>query len=193
MTSGEEMITFKQHTMDTASQPAKKLLEKANRDYGMIPSMHAVMAESPQALEAYQVMYDLFANSSLSKEQRHVVWLTASVTNACHYCVPAHSMIAIMDGFDKNIIKAIRAEQSIQDEQLEALRKYTRSVVINRGNIDKAEVLNMKQLGYTNQNLLDILLGVSHKVLSNYVNFLVDTPIDEPFLPYSRSSESDEG
>ena len=67
---------------------------------------------------------------------------------------------------------------------LEALRKYTRSVVLNRGDIDREEALNMKKIGYTNQNLLDILLGVSHKVLSNYVNFLVDTPIDEPFLPY---------
>ena len=184
MKLGGEMISFKLHSMDSAPEASKKLLEKSNKDYGMIPSMHAVLSESPQTLEAYQSLYDLFSNSSLSKEQRHVVWLTASVTNACHYCVPAHSMIASMDGFDKNIIKAIRSEKPIQDESLEALRKYTRSVVINRGNIDKADAVNMKRLGYTNQNLLDILLGVSHKVLSNYVNFLVDTPIDEPFLPF---------
>ncbi len=95
------MISFKLHTLDSAPKAAKKLLEKSNKDYGMIPSMHAVLSESPQALEAYQSLYDLFSNSSLSKEQRHVVWLTASVTNACHYCVPAHSMVASMDGFEK--------------------------------------------------------------------------------------------
>ena len=183
------MISFKLHTMDSAPPEAKKLLEKANKDYGMIPSMHAVLAESPPVLEAYQKMYDLFSQCSLSKEQRHVVWLTASVTNACHYCVPAHSMIASLDGFDENIITAIRAEQPIKDVQLEALRNYTRSVVLNRGNIERDDVLAMKELGYSNQNLLDILLGVSHKVLSNYVNFLVDTPIDEPFLPYKDPND----
>ena len=46
------MIDFELHTIDSASPAAKELLKKAQKDYGMIPSMHAALAESPQTLEA---------------------------------------------------------------------------------------------------------------------------------------------
>ena len=180
------MINFQVHTRESAPEASKELMDKANKAYGLIPSMHRVMAESPQILEAYINLYNLFSQCSLSKEQRHVVWLTVSVYHDCHYCVPAHCQIALMDGIDKKIIDAIRKDEAIDDKKLEALRQYTNSVVFNRGKVAMEESKTMINLGFSKQNLLDINLGIAHKVLSNYTNFLVNTPIDEPFLPFKE-------
>jgi AhpD family alkylhydroperoxidase len=180
------MQDFKLHTLETAPEESKALLQKSIDAYGMIPSLHAVMAESPKILEAYQLLTNLFMQSSLTKEEQHVVWLTVNVNNQCHYCVPAHSQIAIMDGIDKAIVKSIRACEPLSDPRLEALRSYTQALVLSRGIISEAETNNMLEQGFNNKNLLDINLGIGHKVLSNYTNYLAKTPIDEPYLPFKE-------
>ena len=179
------MINFTVHDRDSAPDASKPLIDKAQEAFGLVPSLHGVMAQSPQLLEAYQVLSNLFNQCSLNKEQRHVVWLTVAMNNQCHYCVPAHSQLATLDGLDPDIIQAIRSDQPINDKPLEALRQYTSSVVFNRGKVSVDEITAMINLGFTQQNLLDINLGVAHKVLSNYTNYLAKTPIDEPFLPFT--------
>jgi len=179
------MINFPVYTQESAPKGSQPLLDKTQQAYGLIPSLHGVMAQSPQLLEAYQALTNLFIQSSLSKEQRHVVWLTVAVSHQCHYCVPAHCQIATLDGIDPELISAIRSDQPIKDKKLEALREYTNSVVFNRGRVSVEESKTMINLGFSQQNLLDVNLGVAHKVLSNYTNALANTPIDEPFLPFT--------
>ncbi len=178
------MLEFTLHSLESAPEESKTLLAKSVKAYGMLPSLHAVMAESPQVLEAYQILTNLFMQSSLTKEERHVVWLTVNVNNQCHYCVPAHSMMATLDGIDKEVINSIRKEIPINNARLEALRNYTRGLVLQRGKVSDLDIKNMLEQGFNQQNLLDINLGIAHKVLSNYTNYLAQTPIDEPFLPF---------
>ena len=179
------MTTFTRHTAETAPDQSKPLLEGVQKSVGMVPNIHAVFAESPQALEAYQTLTRLVSESSLTTEQRHVVWLTINVVNRCHYCVPAHTMLAKNDKVSDEIIYAIREERPIPDAKLEALRQFTIAMTEKRGFVTEAEINAFLDAGYTKQNLLDIVLGVSHKVLSNYTNHLAETPLDAPFAQYA--------
>lgn len=88
------MTTFTLHTPDTAPEASKPLLAQSKKSFGMIPGLHAVMAEAPGLLEAYQRVHELFVNSSFDKDELTVVWQTINVEHACHYCVPAHTAIA---------------------------------------------------------------------------------------------------
>ncbi len=56
----------------------------------------------------------------------------------------------------------------------------------NRGHLSDSEKNAFFDAGYEKRNLLEIVLGISQKVQSNYVNHLADTPVDEPFQEFVR-------
>ncbi len=173
------------HTIDSAPVDAKPLLEKALANFGMIPNFHAVIAESPQALEAYMRLHELFSQTSFSPTEQHVVWMTINQENECHYCIPAHVMLAKMGNVSDEVIDSIRNKTSINDNKLEALRTFASAIVQKRGFVGDAEIQSFYDAGYSKQNLLEILLCLSQKVLSNYSNHITHVPVDEPFKPYA--------
>lgn len=184
------MTKFTLHTPETAPAASKPLLEKSQKAYGMIPGLHAVMAESPNLLEAYQKTHELFASSSFNDDETTVVWQTINVENNCHYCVPAHTAIANGMKIDSNITEALRNETKLPNDKLETLRDFTLSVVRDRGDVNPQKVEGFLQAGFTKQNILEIILGYSQKIMSNYTNHFAKTPIDEPFRPFEWSRNS---
>ncbi|MFT6632763.1 MAG: alkylhydroperoxidase family enzyme [Bacteriovoracaceae bacterium] len=181
------MTDFTLHTIETAPTDSKKLLEKSQKAFGMIPGLHAVMAESPSLLEAYQSAHELFAKSSFDKNELTVVWQTINVENECHYCVPAHTGIAKSMGVDDSITEALRNRTPLDDSKLEILRNFTLSVVRDRGNVTEDKVQEFLNAGFSKQNILDVILGYSQKIMSNYVNHFAKTPIDKPFQQFEWS------
>ncbi|MEM8770060.1 MAG: carboxymuconolactone decarboxylase family protein [Pseudomonadota bacterium] len=178
------MVDFTIHDTNSAPEDGKPLLEKSQKAYGMIPNLHGVFAESPELLEAYQVVGDLFGRSSLSDVDRNVVWMSINVENNCHYCVPAHSMIAKQQGVDDATIEALRNAEPLADPKLEALRAFSLKVVRQRGDVNDSDVEAFLNAGFTKRNILDVILGVAHKTMSNYTNHLAGTPVDEPFKTF---------
>lgn len=179
------MSTFKIHTLESAPAASKPLLEHSLKGYGMIPNLHAVMAESPEHLDAYKRLHDLFQQTSLSVVERNVVWLTINVEHACHYCVPAHTWIAKAQGLDEQTIAALREARPLADARLEKLRQFTLKLVRERGAVAEKDVREFLDAGFTPRHVLDILLGLAQKVMSNYVNHLADTPVDAPFAAHA--------
>jgi len=175
------MTEFILHTEDTAPEASKPLLADSMKTYGMMPGLHAVMAEAPGLLEAYKTVGDLFVNSSFDKDEITVVWQSINVEHACHYCVPAHTGIAMSMGVSDNITDALRNETPLPNDRLEALRTFTLSVVRDRGYVDDSAVQAFLDAGFTRRQILEVILGVSQKVMSNYTNHLANTPVDEPF------------
>jgi uncharacterized peroxidase-related enzyme len=175
------MTEFTLHTADTAPTDAQPLLEKSVATFGLIPNLHAVMAESPELLNAYQSVHALFQESSLKNDERNVVWMAVNVQNKCHYCVPAHSMIAKMQGLDDETISALRHNAPLSDPRLEAIRRFTLAIVRQDGVLSESEVKDFLNAGFSKRNILDVILGVAQKTMSNYTNHFAQTPIDAMF------------
>ncbi|PHR60929.1 MAG: carboxymuconolactone decarboxylase [Robiginitomaculum sp.] len=175
------MTEFTLHTIDTAPQEALPLLEKSVAAFGMIPNLHGVMAEAPELLQAYQDVHTLFQNTSFDADERNVIWLAISVENQCHYCVPAHSAIAKMQGVADDIIEQLRDYSALTNPRLEALRTFTLQIVRQRGQLDSSQVQEFLDAGFTRRHILEVILGVAQKTISNYVNHFADTPVDAPF------------
>ncbi len=177
------MSTFKLHTLATAPIGALPILEAANKGLGFIPNLYAHLAEAPVALEAYKQLGALLEKSSLTPEEQQVVLITVSTENRCEYCVAAHSFIARnMVKVDGARIDALRGQSCLQDAKLNALVAFTRAVVHERGQVvGGQELIDFLGAGYTQQNALEVLLGVAMKTLSNYTNHLTDTPLDAAF------------
>jgi alkylhydroperoxidase family enzyme len=178
------MIEYTLHDENTAPEASKALLANSVKAFGMIPNLHAVMAESPALLESYQKVHELFVNSSLDKDELTVVWQSINVEHSCHYCVPAHTGIAKSMKVDDAITEALRNETPLPNARLEALRTFTLTVVRGRGNVDNSAIEAFLGAGFTKQQILEVVLGVSQKVMSNYTNHLAVTPVDAAFKKF---------
>jgi alkylhydroperoxidase family enzyme len=178
------MTDFPIHDVESAPEESKPLLENSLKGFGMIPGLHGVMAEAPGALEAYQKLHQLVLDSSFDNDEKTVVWQTINVENACHYCVPAHTGIAKMMEVSDDIIDALRDEAPLPSDKLEALRNFTLAVMRKDGNVSKEDLDAFYKSGYNHRQVLEVILVLSQKTLSNYINHIAETPVDEPFKKF---------
>lgn len=179
------MNSFPCHTMETAPEAAKPLLEKSQRSFGLIPNMHGVMAEAPPVLDAYLTLHELAMSTSFSLEEKAVIWQTINVEHHCSYCATALSGAARAMGVSPDLDEALRNQCDLSDEKLNALHLFTLAVVRNRGVLG-GELDQFFKAGYNRQNALEVILFVSQKVLSNYVNHIAHTEVDEKFKEFLR-------
>jgi uncharacterized peroxidase-related enzyme len=175
------MPDFTVHTIDTAPQQSVPLLQGAQKAFGFVPNLIAVLAESPAVVEAYLTLTQIFDKSSLTATERQVAILAISRYNECDYCMAAHSAIASMQKVPADVIQAIRNDQPIADDTLEALRTFAATVVEKRGWLSENDVAAFRSAGYSQAQVLEVVLAASLKTLSNYANHLAETPLDDAF------------
>ena len=177
------MSTFNIHTQETAPTGSTALLADARKAYGFVPNLFGIFAEAPAALEAYLEIGKIFDKSSFTAAERQVVILAASRFNECHYCIGAHSVVAEMQKVPGNVIDAIRNDQPIPDSRLETLRRFTTAMVEQRGWLPNSEVEAFLEAGFSRAQVLEVIVGISFKTLSNYTNHITETPLDDAFAP----------
>ncbi|WP_299732293.1 carboxymuconolactone decarboxylase family protein [uncultured Tateyamaria sp.] len=170
-------------TKDTAPEASKPFLEQAEKAYGFIPNLTAVFAASPAMIEAYGVLSSHFEKTDLTPTERQIVMMTNSRLNGCTYCMSAHSTISQMQKVDADVVAALRNGTEIADPKLQALHVFTAQLNEARGYVTQAQVDAFLAAGYTEANILDVILGTGLKTLSNYTNHISETPIDAPFQP----------
>lgn len=175
------MSTFTIHTIETAPDASKELLNAAKTSYGFVPNLFAGMAESPALLEAYLALSAIFNKTALSETERQVIMMTANRFNGCDYCMAAHSAISHMSGVAPDVIESLRLGRAIADPKLEALRVFTLRVLESRGWPDEQDLARLTAAGYTRQTVLEVVLGLGMKLLSNFTNHIVGTPLDSVF------------
>ncbi|MBF8965521.1 carboxymuconolactone decarboxylase family protein [Pontibacter sp. FD36] len=170
-------------TLEKANEAQKPHLENAHKQTGMIPNMYKNMVNSPGLMETYAVGYDNFRkNSGFTPVEQEVVFVTVSIANGCEYCAAAHSFIA--DNMSKvpvEVTDAIREGREIPDAKLSALSKFTRIMFDKRGNPTHEEVEEFLQAGYEEKHIMEIILALAVKTLSNYSNHIFHTDLDEVF------------
>jgi len=180
-----KMSKFTLHTVATAPEKSKAMLEGAIKQMGRIPGLYAVMAESPEILTAYQQLHQLFMATSFNAEELTVVWQTINVEHECHYCVPAHTGIAHSMKVDPALTEALRNQQPMPTAKLQALHDFTLAMVRARGNVSNEQIDAFFAAGYGQQQVLEVILGLSQKVISNYVNHVAHTPVDPMFEQFA--------
>ena len=176
---------FKLHDRSSAPSESKQLLEAVEASSGMIPGLYAVLAESPEALKAYVELGKIFGRSSLSNDEKTVIWQTINVEHECKFCVPAHTLVAKLMKVDETITNALRDKTLLPNKKLEKLREFTLILVRNRGKATEEEVSAFIEAGFTRKNILEVIVGISQKVLSNYTNFIAKTPLNKEFKPFA--------
>ena len=178
------MTAFTIHSSNQAPTQSQAMLAAVQEKYGFVPNLFGALAEAPSTLEAYIALGSALEKSSLRPAEQQVVLIATSVENSCEYCVAAHSLVAKhMLKVDKAVVGALRDKTQIPDGKLQALANFTRAVVENRGEVNGKPLEEFLAAGYSKQQVLEVILGVAMKTLSNYANHLMSTPLDDAFKP----------
>ncbi len=175
------MSRFPIHTADTAPAGSVAYLNAARAAFGIVPNLVGEFAESPAVIEGYLGLSSAYQKSGLTPLEREIVLIAAAVENDCHYCVAAHTTVTQGQKLDQTVIRAVRDGGPIGDARLEALRTFATRVVRERGWVSDAEVNTLIGHGFTPANVLEIVLGVGLKTISNYINHIAGTPVDAAF------------
>lgn len=173
-------------TPDTASPASADLLLSAKARTGFLPNMYGFMAQHPAILGGYLASYDAFrTDSGFAPAEQEVVFLTISRTNGCTYCMAAHSMIADKrSGVPADALAALRAGDPLPDARLNALSVFAQAMVEKRGRVDRTDLDAFLAEGFTQDQVLAIIIAIAAKTFSNYVNHLTDPDVDGVFEPY---------
>ncbi len=181
------ILSLSMLTPEMAEPQGAALLDGVKKNLGFVPNMYSEMVHAPGLLSTYLHGYEQFRkHSGFTSAEQEVVLLAISRENACHYCVAAHSMIAeAMAKVPKEVVQALREGQEIPDPKLRALAEFTGTMVRTRGNPTREDVRTFTAAGYSEKQVLQVLLAVAVKTISNYNNHLFNTPLDAPFAGYA--------
>ena len=179
----EYKIALPPITIEAASDSVKGTLEQQQANFGFLPNMYQTMANAPALLKTYLFGYEQFRKETeFNSCEQEVIFMVISRENGCEYCVGAHSFIADnMSGVPEHVTNAIRDGNSIDDPKLQALETFTKRLLNTRGVPSQPEVETFKAAGFTERQILEIILAISIKTLSNYSNHVCQPELDDVF------------
>ncbi|SEL02912.1 carboxymuconolactone decarboxylase family protein [Halomonas daqiaonensis] len=185
--SADYQMQLAPQTLDNADAKAKPLLEKANETLGFVPKMYEGMAKAPGVLDTYLHGYELFReDSGFAPPEQEVVFLTISRLNGCSYCMSAHSMLGEkMSEVPADVLEALRNDKPIADERLAALSEFTKVMFETRGKPTQSDAKAFLDAGFEEQQVLQIVLALAVKTLSNYANHVNHPELDEAFAGHA--------
>ncbi|MBD3895845.1 carboxymuconolactone decarboxylase family protein [Halomonas sp. ML-15] len=185
--SADYKMQLAPQTLDNADERARPLLEQANAKLGFVPNMYAGMAKAPGVLDTYLHGYELFREASgFTPPEQEVVFLTISRLNGCGYCMSAHSMLADkMSQVPADVLEAIRDDKPIPDQRLAALSAFTSVMFESRGKPANEDVTAFLAAGFEEQHILQIVLAMAVKTLSNYANHVNHPELDDAFAGHA--------
>jgi uncharacterized peroxidase-related enzyme len=175
------MTTFNVPTRDQVSPANQALFDNLKKGLGMVPNLYATLAPSEYALGNYLAFQN--AKSSLTAKAREVINLVVSQVNSCAYCLAAHTAIGKMVGFNEAQIMEIRHGRAGFDAKLNALAVLVKNIAVERGHADPALVDAFIAAGWTQENLVDAIVVIGDKTVTNYLHGTAQVPVDFPAAP----------
>lgn len=183
------MKNFIKHTLETAPEAAKANLEYGQNKYGMLPNLFRYMAGAPASLDAYINLSKIFNDTSFTPGEQHLIMLAVSVVNNCDYCTAAHTRAAKANGISSAILNAVRKQKQIPDARLAALVDITQKITETRGNVSAKDLEAFYTAGFTPENVMELIVGVSIKTISNYINHITENVINQELEDFAVGKE----
>ncbi len=180
------MQNFTVPTKNEVTEANQAIFNTLEQKLGFVPNLYAYFAKNDTALADYLTLQN--RKSTLKAKEREVINLITSQLNGCKYCQSAHTVLGKMNGFSEEQVLEIRQGNATFDSKLDALARFTSSVVENRGNATNIVKQDFFNAGYTEANLIDVVMVIGDKIISNYIHNLIDFPIDFPLAPELESA-----
>jgi AhpD family alkylhydroperoxidase len=176
---------FTEHTVESAPPAARRSMAATTSRFGYLPSAVALMATSPDLLDGFLKLNAMFEGTTLDPIAREVVIMTIATRNGCHLCVAMHTARLTALDADAALVAALREGAAPADPRLDAIRVFTRLILETSGDVGDAALRAFLAHGYTEQNALEVVLGIGAYTMSTLANRLTGAPVDEPLRQFA--------
>lgn len=175
------MKTFNVPTRNEVNENNQAIFDNLEKQVGFVPNLYATYAHNETALGDYLTLSG--RKTTLSAKEKEIINLVVSQVNNCAYCLAAHTAIGKMNGFTDEQILAIREGAASFNEKYDALAKYVKDVAINRSKPSQESIDRLFEVGYNEANIVDIIMVIGDKTISNFLHGTTQIPVDFPAAP----------
>ncbi|WP_348822164.1 carboxymuconolactone decarboxylase family protein [Flavobacterium aestuarii] len=172
------MTKFTVPSRGEVSENNQAIFDSLQKALGFVPNLYAYYAKNGTALSDYLSLQN--RKSTLKVKEREVINLVTSQINGCNYCLAAHTALGKMNGFTDEQIIELRKGSASFDKQLDALAKFTVSTVTNKGKASAESKQAFFDAGYTEASMIDAVMAIGDKIISNYIHNLTGFEVDFP-------------
>ncbi len=173
------MACFKSSIPDIYPIKNIRILQRMKKRLGMTPNLIKDIALSPAALKAFYRVTESLAAGALDRRIRELIPLTVAEANGSTYCLSAYTAIGRINGLNENEILAGRRGES-DHERVNAGLAFAQAVVRKQGKLTDRDMQAVRQAGFSNQEIVEIIAHVALNNFTNYLTEVVGTPIGFP-------------
>ncbi len=182
-------LDFPVRTAADAPEASRAAVEAVQKAFGFVPNLIGTLANVPAGLQAYLSASDAFDKTSFTPLEQQLILLAVSQVNGCDYCLAAHSTFARRAySADAATLAAVRQGSRLPDAKQDALVSLTREIVTQRGHVSAETLAAFIAAGYTREQVVEILLGVVLKTISNFIVHLSPIEIDPAFQSEAQAA-----
>lgn len=167
---------------EDADAATAQLLDGVKKSMGMVPNLVATMANSRSVANAYLGFSQALSTGTLPARLREQIALVVGETNACDYCLAAHTALGKRAGLSEQDTFAAR-EAAVEDDKERVALEFARDVVTERGHLADGRVQQLRDAGYTEGEIAEIVANVALNIFTNYFNHIAGTEVDFPQAP----------
>ena len=167
---------------DSASTEQQQILANVKKGLGLVPNLVSTLAQSPAAAHAYLAFSGALAKGALSRKLQEQISLVVGETNACDYCVAAHTLLGGKAGLTSEEVLAARAAEATEAKTAAALA-FAQKVVTERGHVSDADVAGLREHGFSDGEIVEIVANTALNIFTNYFNHVAGTVVDFPAAP----------
>jgi uncharacterized peroxidase-related enzyme len=164
---------------DDVPEASKPILEAVQKQLGVVPNMYRLIATSPAALQGFVANNGALART-LDVRTRERIALAVAQVDGCDYCLSAHTYLGL------NLAKITPEEVALNrkgqsgDAKADAAVRFAAKVVRERGHVTDADIKAVRDAGFTDSQIVEIISVVAENVFTNFLNVVADTDIDFP-------------
>lgn len=163
----------------SATGRTRELFDTIKERHGRVANIMKTMANSPAALDGYMSLDSALSTGLLSPKLREQLALAIGEANRCEYCISAHTAIGKMVGLDEDDLLAARQSKA-EDDRDEVALGFAHKLVVSRGQATEADIQKVRDAGYSDGEIVEIIANVALNTFTNYFNIIAGTTIDFP-------------
>jgi uncharacterized peroxidase-related enzyme len=165
----------------TATGEAKDLLDGVKGAIGVVPNIFATFVHSPSVLKGFLAFNTALGEGALSPQLREQIAVAMAGANTCDYCASAHTALGKGAGVARDELARNLLGQSA-DGKIQAVLSFVRTVVTERGWVSDADVQSLRDAGFGDGEVVEIVAHIALNTFTNYFNHIAGTEIDFPVV-----------
>jgi len=174
-------------TAEQAPAASQPLLQQIQQAFGATPNMFKAVANSPAALQAMWGFFGALGKGTIDAQLGEQIAVAVADRNACEYCLAAHTALGRKAGATAEEMSAAQAGHAA-DPKTDAALRFALALVEQRGQVSGDDVRRLREVGFTDEGIVEIVAHVALNLFTNYVNVALDVPVDFPKVALRRAA-----